>query len=64
MQLLKEYFHDAMSLKVSTCFLAKQVRKASDAIQSHYDALVDQLPREKHLHIDETGAKENGKRRC
>ena len=28
-----------------------------------YDALIEQLPKEQHLHADETGSKENGERR-
>jgi len=60
---MQDFYADALLIKVSTGFLAKQVRKASDALKSTYDALVEQLPKEKHLHADETGSKENGKRR-
>jgi transposase len=60
---LRDFFADALSLRVSTGFLAKQVRKASDAMKKPYEELLDLLPHAPHLHIDETGAKENGKRR-
>ncbi|MCL2623772.1 MAG: IS66 family transposase [Planctomycetaceae bacterium] len=60
---MRDFFADAMSLKVSRGFLAKQVRKASNAMAKSYAELVTQLPSEPHLHIDETGHKENGKRR-
>ncbi|MCL2623988.1 MAG: IS66 family transposase [Planctomycetaceae bacterium] len=60
---LQDFFADVLGLKVSTGFLAKQVRKASDALASPYDNLVAQLKSEDHLHSDETGGKENGKRR-
>jgi transposase len=60
---IRDFFADALSLKVSTGFLAKQVRKASDAMAKPYDELLSQLPDEPHLHIDETGGKENGKKR-
>jgi len=60
---IQGFFKDAMSLNVSTGFLAKQVRKASDAMAKPYQELVKQLPDENHVHIDETGGKENGKKR-
>lgn len=60
---LQDFFNDALSLKVSTGFLAKQVRKVTNAMEKPYQELLDRLPHEKHLHIDETGSKENGKKR-
>jgi transposase len=60
---MQDFYVDALGFKVSTGFLAKQIRKTSDALASSYDALAQQLPKEEHLHVDETGGKENGKRR-
>jgi len=60
---LKDFFRDALSISVSTGFLAKQVRKASNAMEKPYQELLDRLPTEKHLHVDETGGKENGQKR-
>jgi Transposase IS66 family. len=60
---LKEFFGDALSISVSRGFLAKQVRKASDSLEIPYQKLADRLPHEKHLHVDETGGKENGDKR-
>ena len=60
---IQQLFADALSLKTSTGFLVKQVRKASEAMEIPYQELVDQLPHEPHLHVDETGGKENGKKR-
>ena len=60
---MRDFFADAMSLKVSRGFLVKQVHKASDAMAKSYAELVAQLPNESHLHIDETGHKESGKKR-
>jgi transposase len=57
------FYADAFRLEVSTGFLTKQIRKTSEALKTAYDKLVEQLPKEEHLHIDETGGKENGKRR-
>ena len=57
------FYADAFGLKVSTGYLTKQIRRTSEALKGVYDKLVEQLPKEEHLHCDETGSKENGKRR-
>jgi hypothetical protein len=62
-QTIQDFFADAMSLNVSTGFLAKQVCKASAALKQPYDRLVERLPDAGHVHSDETGFKENGERR-
>jgi transposase len=59
---LRDFYRDVFLLNVSTGFLAKQIRKVSDALEKPYEELVDQLPVEEHLHVDETGHKENGVR--
>ena len=60
---IQSFYADAMSLKVSTGFLAKQIRKASEAIKPAYEKLVKDIPLTKHIHSDETGSKENGELR-
>ena len=60
---LQDFYNDALSLKVSKGFLAKQVRKMTEALEKPYEGLLDLLSDEKHLHIDETGSKENGLKR-
>ena len=60
---IQAFFSDALLINVSTGFLAKQVFKVSEALARPYQELVEQLPKEKHLHIDETGGKENGVKR-
>ena len=60
---LQEHFRDLYGICVSTGFLANQIRKASRALQAPYDELLNQLPNEESIHIDETGGKENGDRR-
>jgi len=57
------FYADAFGLKVSTGYLTKQIRRTSEALKGVYEKLVEQLPKEEHLHCDETGSKENGKRR-
>jgi transposase len=60
---LKDFFQEALGIVVSSGFLAKQVKKASMALKDVYNGLVERLKGEEHLHIDESGWKENGKRR-
>jgi transposase len=60
---IQDFYADALGLNVSTGFLTKQIRKTSEALKRPYDDLVEQLKKEDHLHSDETGGKENGKRR-
>jgi transposase len=62
-QTMQHFYADAFSLEVSAGFLVKQVGKASAALQAPYDNLVQQLPKAGHIHADETGSKEHGKRR-
>jgi len=62
-QTLQSFFGEGFGLKVSTGFLAKQVRKAGSALKAPYEHLVEGLATAKHLHSDETGGKENGKSR-
>ena len=60
---MQDFYADALGIKVSTGFLTKQIRKTSEALKGTYDNLVVHLRKEKHIHSDETGGKENGKRR-
>jgi len=60
---LRDHFRDLYGICISTGFLANQIRKASRALQAPYDELLNQLPNEESIHIDETGGKENGDRR-
>jgi len=40
--------------------LAKQMRKVSNALKKPYEELLEQLPKESPLHVDESGHKANG----
>jgi hypothetical protein len=62
-QTLQRFYADALSLKVSTGFLAKQIQKASEAVKGVYEGLVKEMPKAGHVHSDETGGKKNGKSR-
>jgi transposase len=58
---LQEYFRDVIGVDVSTGFLVKQIKKTSTALTSPYEELEEFLKQQKHLHIDETSFKKNGK---
>jgi transposase len=60
---IQGFLNDALGIHVSTGFLTKLVYKVSEAMAEPYAHLVKALPEQKHLHIDETGGKENGKKR-
>ena len=59
---LQDFFKDVLGIKICRGFLVKQVKKAAKAMENTYDKLVNQLSKEKHLHIDESGWKENGEK--
>ena len=58
---LKDYFRDVVGVDVSTGFLVKQIQKTSSALKSPYEELEEFLKRQRHLYIDETSFKKNGK---
>ena len=59
---MADFFADVLGLKVSRGYLAKLIQKAARAFMGPCSELIDLLPRETHLNIDETGHKENGLR--
>jgi transposase len=59
-QKIKKFFFDVFGVSVSTGFLTKLIQKASDALAKPYEELKAQLPKESHIHTDETGHKKNG----
>ena len=60
---MKDFFQEVLGVVVSRGFLAKQVRKASGALKGIHEVLAGRLRGERHLHIDESGWKEGGKKR-
>lgn len=54
--------NDVLGLPVSTGFLVKLMQKSTAALDAPYEALLERLPSQPVLNIDETGHKENGKR--
>ena len=52
---------DVMQIDISTGFLVKQIQKVSAVLKSPYEELEELLKQQRHLHIDETSFKKNGK---
>jgi transposase len=52
---------DALGVRLSSGMIAKTVQKVSRALEAPYMELLQRLPSEGHLNIDETGHKENGR---
>jgi transposase len=60
---LRAFFRDVLGIVISCGFLAKQIKKASKALGGVHKELVGRLKGEGHLHVDESGWKENGEKR-
>lgn len=58
---IRKFLRDVMQVTVSRGQLAKLIRKVSKALDSPYQGLLERLPYENLLNVDETGHKENGK---
>ncbi len=57
---IRKFVRDVMGEKVSRGYLRKVVEKASAALDAPYAELLDRLPLEQVLNVDETGHKDNG----
>jgi len=53
---------EVMGLKVSRGYLAKRLGKSAEAFEAPCRELIEILPKQPELNVDETGHKENGKR--
>lgn len=58
--LIATLFEDVLNLPISTGQLAKVVQKASAALEPAYGQLLEALPEQDYLGIDETGHKDRG----
>lgn len=58
---IRKFFRDVLKVTVSRGQLVKLIRKVSSALAGAYQELLDRLPNESRLNVDETGHKENGK---
>jgi transposase len=57
---IRKFIRDVMGEQVSRGYLRKVVAKASAALDAPYAELLDRLPLEQTLNVDETGHKDNG----
>jgi transposase len=56
------FLRDVVQVTISRGQLVKVITKVSTALEGPYQELLDLLPGEDHLNVDETGHKDNGKR--
>jgi transposase len=59
---IRKFFRDVMSFAISRGQLAKLVQKVSASLAPAYHDLLELLPSEGRLNVDETGHKDSGKR--
>lgn len=59
---IRKFIRDVLGEKVSRGFLAKVIQKVSWSLDQPYAELLDRIPLETIVNVDETGHKENGKR--
>lgn len=57
---IRKFIRDVLKIKISRGYLRKVIQKVSDSLEQPYKELLDMLPLEKVINIDETGHKENG----
>jgi len=55
----RKFFRDIIGIKVSRGYLRKIIEKVSQSLEAPYNELLDRLPLETIVNIDETGHKEN-----
>ena len=59
---VRKFIRDILGEKISRGLLAKLIQKVSGALESPYEELLNRIPLETTLNIDETGHKNNGDR--
>ena len=59
---IRKFLRDVVGLRVSRGYLRKLIQKVSDALEQAYNDLLERLPSQLVLNVDETGHKENGAR--
>lgn len=59
---IRKFFRDVLGEKVSRGYLRKVIEKVSQSLEAPYTELLDRLPFERVVNVDETGHKENGER--
>jgi transposase len=59
---IRKYLRDVMGVKIGRGTLAKIINKVSESLEGTYEELLEMIPLEAKLNIDETGHKDNGER--
>jgi hypothetical protein len=59
---VRKFLRDVLGVKVSRGYLAKLIQTVSAALDRPYTELLERLPLEAKLNVDETGHKDNGDR--
>ncbi len=59
---IRKYLRDVLGITISRGQLRKVVEKVSKALEAAYNELLERLPLEAKLNVDETGHKENGEK--
>lgn len=59
---IRKFFRDIVGINVSRGYLAKVIQKVSQALEHPYEELLNLLPFQSQINVDETGHKENGDR--
>jgi transposase len=59
---IRKFLRDVLQLSISRGQLAKVIGKVSQALDEPYQELVERLPAQSRLNVDETGHPENGER--
>jgi len=57
---IRKYIRDVLGEKISRGYLRKLIEKVSQSLEAPYAELLDRLPLETNVNVDETGHKENG----
>lgn len=57
---IRKFLRDVVGIRVSRGYLRKLVQKVTDALEQAYNDLLERLPSQLVLNVDETGHKENG----
>lgn len=57
---IRKFIRDVLGEKVSRGYLRKLIQKVSQSLEVPYNELLDRLPLETKVNVDETGHKENG----
>jgi transposase len=59
---IRKFLRDVVGVTISRGLLTKLVQKVSASLEQTYDALLQALPKETRLNVDETGHPDQGKR--